>query len=118
MSSDAVTAPIVAFRVAFYRLRELQGYGDAEVYFEKTSKCLWAVNGNIYYPKIFSSQRNPIEPLSKEAFTEELARCLDRLSTDHELAERMSLAARKTAETWRWSTVVKDWLSLYRTQGT
>jgi glycosyltransferase involved in cell wall biosynthesis len=57
-----------------------------------------------------------LEPVSKEAIVEKLAECLDRLATDEELAERMSVAARNMAESWRWSTVVNDWLSLYRSR--
>ncbi|WP_426413284.1 glycosyltransferase [Bradyrhizobium ganzhouense] len=54
-----------------------------------------------------------VKPLSREAIIQGLAENLDRLAMDGELAEGMSLAARKRAESWRWSAVASEWLSLY-----
>jgi len=55
-----------------------------------------------------------VEPLDEEQITTEMAEYMDELAADDELAEAFSLAARKKAQTWRWSTVAKEWLNHYQ----
>lgn len=52
-----------------------------------------------------------IEPISVDYITTKMAEYLDKLSTESDLAESMSIACRKKAEDWRWSKVAKDWLN-------
>ena len=54
-----------------------------------------------------------IAPTSIEHITTGIAQCLDRLATDHELAESMSKAARTAASDWRWSRLAADWMAGY-----
>ena len=54
-----------------------------------------------------------IAPTSIEHITTGIAECLDRLATDHELAESMSKAGRAAANEWRWSTLAAKWLAGY-----
>ena len=54
-----------------------------------------------------------IEPRSEDYIVSKMAKVLDQLATDSNLAESISLEARKTAEGWRWSKTVASWLSLY-----
>jgi glycosyltransferase involved in cell wall biosynthesis len=51
---------------------------------------------------------------SKERMVGDIARALERLSREPELAEQMSIAGRRSAETWRWSKVAKEWIATYR----
>jgi glycosyltransferase involved in cell wall biosynthesis len=55
-----------------------------------------------------------VRPDSLDAITLGIAGRLDRLAEDPALAERMSIAARGQAADWRWSEVVRQWLTLYR----
>jgi glycosyltransferase involved in cell wall biosynthesis len=57
-----------------------------------------------------------VKPTSEEEMLSGLAEGMDRLATDGELAERMSVAGRKRALDGRyiWSGVVKDWVEVYR----
>ena len=52
-----------------------------------------------------------VEPVSMDHITAEMAKCLDSLAGDGELAESMSKAARAAAQGWRWSKVAADWLA-------
>jgi glycosyltransferase involved in cell wall biosynthesis len=54
-----------------------------------------------------------IDPISKDYIVLSIARCLDDLAANSELAERISIAARAQAENWRWSKIVQSWLSMY-----
>jgi glycosyltransferase involved in cell wall biosynthesis len=54
-----------------------------------------------------------VEPVSQNHIVNKIAEHLDQLSTDGALAERMSLAARATAESWRWSRLAGKWIDLY-----
>ena len=54
-----------------------------------------------------------VAPRTRPEIVTGLARALDALAADGSLAESMSVAARKRAETWRWSVVLKTWLALY-----
>jgi len=54
-----------------------------------------------------------IAPASVEHITTGIAECLDRLSTEHELAESMSKAGRAAANEWRWSRLAAGWLASY-----
>jgi len=54
-----------------------------------------------------------IAPVSIEHITAGIAKCLDRLATDPQLAESMSQAARAAASDWRWSRLAADWLAGY-----
>ena len=54
-----------------------------------------------------------ISPTSVEHITTGIAECLDRLATDHELAESMSKAGRSAASEWRWSELAARWLAGY-----
>jgi glycosyltransferase involved in cell wall biosynthesis len=54
-----------------------------------------------------------IAPTSVEHITTGIAECLDRLATDHALAESMSKAARAAATEWRWSELAARWLAGY-----
>jgi glycosyltransferase involved in cell wall biosynthesis len=57
-----------------------------------------------------------IDPLGEEHVISELAKAMDLLSESGELAERMSIAARKRAieDGYLWSGVIRDWTSVYR----
>jgi len=57
-----------------------------------------------------------IEPIDEEHVVSELAKSMDLLSDNGELAERMSIAARKRAveDGYLWSGVIRDWVSVYR----
>ena len=54
-----------------------------------------------------------ITPTSVDHITAGIAECLDRLATDHELAESMSKAGRAAANEWRWSTLAAKWSAGY-----
>lgn len=54
-----------------------------------------------------------IEPASRDKITQDLAEYMDRLALDSNLAESMSRAAYAHALSWRWSTVVEEWVRLY-----
>ena len=54
-----------------------------------------------------------IEPISKEYVVEQLAHRLDKLASNPDLAEAMSIAAKDAAEKWRWSTLIQEWLAVY-----
>ena len=54
-----------------------------------------------------------IAPTSVEHITKGIAECLDRLATDHDLAESMSKAGRAAASEWRWSMLAARWLEGY-----
>lgn len=55
-----------------------------------------------------------VEPSSEEAIVRGIARHLDELAADPDLAERMSQAGRVAAEAWRWPRVIAQWIALYR----
>ncbi len=57
-----------------------------------------------------------IEPRNEEYVIAELARAMDRLAEDGELAERMSIAGRERAvqDGYLWSGVMRDWTAVYR----
>jgi glycosyltransferase involved in cell wall biosynthesis len=57
-----------------------------------------------------------IRPESEPHVIEELARAMDRLAEDGELADRMSAAGREIAERrgFAWPQVVRDWTAVYR----
>ena len=54
-----------------------------------------------------------IEPVSTAHITTEIARHMDQLAQDPELAESISRAAREIAGGWRWSALATDWLEGY-----
>ena len=54
-----------------------------------------------------------IQPVSTSHITTEIARHMDQLAQDAELAESISRAARDLALGWRWSTLAADWLASY-----
>lgn len=54
-----------------------------------------------------------IEPKSIDYITTKMANYLDTLGSDSTLAETFSIAGRRKAEDWRWSTVAKKWISYY-----
>jgi glycosyltransferase involved in cell wall biosynthesis len=51
-----------------------------------------------------------VEAGTPEAIARGLASRMSLLARDGELAERMSEAARERAESWRWSSLARDWL--------
>ena len=57
-----------------------------------------------------------IEPLGEEQVVRELARAMDLLSQDGEMAERMAVAARERAvrDGYLWSGIAGDFIRLYR----
>ena len=57
-----------------------------------------------------------IEPLGEEHVVRELARAMDLLSQDGEMAERMAVAARERAlrDGYLWSGIAADFIRLYR----
>jgi glycosyltransferase involved in cell wall biosynthesis len=54
-----------------------------------------------------------IAPISKVQIETSIAKCLDELAANSELAECFSIAAKARAEDWRWSKVARSWLSMY-----
>jgi glycosyltransferase involved in cell wall biosynthesis len=54
-----------------------------------------------------------IDPISKDYIVSSIARCLDDLASNSELAEGISISARAQAEYWRWSKIAQSWLSMY-----
>ena len=54
-----------------------------------------------------------IETSSRKQIISDMARYMDELSQNGELAERFSEAARSRAELWRWSRVARQWIDLY-----
>lgn len=57
-----------------------------------------------------------IEPRDEEHVVNELAKAMDLLSEDAELAERMSIAARKRALDggYLWSEIIRRWVAVYQ----
>jgi glycosyltransferase involved in cell wall biosynthesis len=57
-----------------------------------------------------------VEPLSEEYVLTELAKAMDRLAQDGEVAERMSIAGRHLAneQGFLWSALIRKWAELYR----
>jgi glycosyltransferase involved in cell wall biosynthesis len=60
-----------------------------------------------------------IDPVSEEYVIDGLAEAMDRLATDGELAERMSIAGRERAiaKGFLWSGVIRDWREVYARVG-
>ena len=56
-----------------------------------------------------------IEPVSEEHVTGELAKAMDLLSEDGDLAQRMSIAAHKRTvdDGYAWSRVIRNWTAVY-----
>ncbi len=56
-----------------------------------------------------------IDPVNEEHVINELAKAMDRLAEDGELAERMSIAGRQRVveNGFLWSAVIRDWIALY-----
>jgi glycosyltransferase involved in cell wall biosynthesis len=54
-----------------------------------------------------------VNPSSEDFITSKLAEYMDKLAEDDQLAESLSLAARRKALTWRWSFVAKEWIAHY-----
>jgi glycosyltransferase involved in cell wall biosynthesis len=54
-----------------------------------------------------------IDVESREKIVSDIARAFERLSTEPELAESMSIAGRQSAETWRWSKIAGEWMATY-----
>lgn len=46
---------------------------------------------------------------SEEVITDEIASHMDKLASDGELAEKLSINAREQAEEWEWSKVIDEW---------
>jgi glycosyltransferase involved in cell wall biosynthesis len=57
-----------------------------------------------------------VEPLTEEYVLTELAKAMDRLAQDGEMAERMSIAGRHLAneQGFLWSALIRKWAELYR----
>jgi len=57
-----------------------------------------------------------VDPVSEEYVVHELAKAMDRLATNGELADQMSSAGRQRAlkEGYQWSRVIDHWASLHR----
>ena len=57
-----------------------------------------------------------IRPQSEEQVIDELAKAMDLLAEDGELADRMSAAGREIAEkrSFAWPQIVRDWTAVYR----
>jgi glycosyltransferase involved in cell wall biosynthesis len=57
-----------------------------------------------------------IEPRDEEHVVSELAKAIDLLNEDAELAERMSIAARKRALDggYLWSEIIRRWVAVYK----
>ncbi len=57
-----------------------------------------------------------IEPRGEEYVIDELARAMDRMAEDGDLAEKMSIAGRERAieNGFLWSGVIRDWTQIYR----
>jgi glycosyltransferase involved in cell wall biosynthesis len=57
-----------------------------------------------------------VEPLSEAYVLTELAKAMDRLAQDGEVAERMSIAGRHlaTKQGFLWSVLIRRWAELYR----
>jgi glycosyltransferase involved in cell wall biosynthesis len=57
-----------------------------------------------------------IEPRSEEYVIDKLAKAMDRLAEDGDLAERMSIAGRERAieQGYLWSGVIRNWGAVYR----
>jgi len=45
----------------------------------------------------------------EEIITSQLAECMDKMATEGDHAEALSIAARDQAEQWEWSKVIKEW---------
>lgn len=54
-----------------------------------------------------------IKPASVPHITTEIARYMDELAEDPQLAESISRGARDLANSWRWSALAADWLDMY-----
>ena len=54
-----------------------------------------------------------IKPDDREAVTDQIAEYLDKLVTNDELAEQMSIAGRQRAELWRWTNIIQEWTDRY-----
>lgn len=57
-----------------------------------------------------------IQPLSEEYVITELAKALDHLAVNGELAERMSIAGRERAmsKEFLWTNLIENWLAIYK----
>jgi len=57
-----------------------------------------------------------IDPVSEAHVVSELARAMDRLAEDGDLAERMSIASRQRAldDGYLWSGVIDSWIAVYK----
>ena len=60
-----------------------------------------------------------IPPTDEATVVAELAKAMDRLATDGELAERYSVAGREraVAEGYRWQDLIERWIDVYRRVG-
>lgn len=54
-----------------------------------------------------------IEPKNQEYIIACIAKYLDELAVNGDLAEKMSIASRKKAQNWRWSNVINQWTCYY-----
>lgn len=54
-----------------------------------------------------------IKPVSEAHITDKIAKYMDELSEQPELAESFSLASREKAASWLWSSVTDEWLNHY-----
>ncbi len=54
-----------------------------------------------------------VDPSSEEAITSTLAKYMDTLANDGDLAESFSLSCREKASNWRWSTTCQTWIKHY-----
>jgi glycosyltransferase involved in cell wall biosynthesis len=56
-----------------------------------------------------------IDPVDEAYVVKELARAMDRLAEDGELAERMSIASRQQAleDGFLWSSIIRNWTGVY-----
>ena len=54
-----------------------------------------------------------IKPVSETLITDAIAKAMDTLSEDPNLAESFSVASRDKAAGWLWSSVTEEWLSHY-----
>lgn len=50
-----------------------------------------------------------VEPKTEECIVSDLARYMEELATNGQLAEKMSCYARERASEWNWNSVINDW---------
>lgn len=54
-----------------------------------------------------------VKPMTRQQIVEDLGKRMQELASDGETAEAMSIAARSSAQEWRWSALASHWLAGY-----